>query len=261
MTLGPYWYTNFPDGLYAYDLITFKAGLGGHANTPAELSVTVKTENPDELISSLKELSAKYDDAFLIVEREGSYLQITTGGYRLWDYDFLFMKKVEQLIKKRDIEVMKDHKLADAKMLKLGRQRLTTELDIPQNRWFQLVSSTGKKYNAECSLLRVDCHVNPEVKSAFIDDLSTVSQKANLEVFYYHQKEVGDVINLMLFFTSGRQGTAFTPKKSVDIHSIEDQLESVMTIYGAETGHVGGAEYYPADDLVIERMVDEAFII
>ena len=104
MNLGVYWYFGFPEGLYNFEYLTFQKGNGGHADNPAELITNIIVQKPDDLIDKLKLLINQHKEGFLFIYRDNNRLQIVTGGYQLFDYDFLLAKEVELLLKNENAD-------------------------------------------------------------------------------------------------------------------------------------------------------------
>lgn len=85
MLLGVYWYRYFPEGLYRFDFFIFRAGLGGHADGPAELTATVQAPDPAALLAEVRAVAAHYPAVRLFGEVHGQFLRLTVGGYTLSD--------------------------------------------------------------------------------------------------------------------------------------------------------------------------------
>ena len=259
MILGTYWYFAFPEGLYNFEFFHFSEGRGGFADKPAQLQVDVYAEQPGKLISELDALVRNHQDAFLFIYRDGNKLRIGTGGFQLFDYDFLFILEVEKVLKKEPGHLLKNETLNDPELIHLQNGNLSAKMIYPEKGILQVVSSGMKKYNAENSMLRMDCHVKASNKAAFIAELKKVALEAELDVFYYYDQDYGDQTNLMLFFSNGRQGLNFARQKFTDTVSLENRVEELMKNYQVERGHGPGP--YPQNGPNIELMVDEEYVL
>ncbi|MFD2033589.1 hypothetical protein ACFSKL_02245 [Belliella marina] len=261
MILGTYWYFDFPTDLYKFDYFEFRKGHGGHSDAPAELITNIKTECPGKLISDLKLLISTYNEGFLFIYQDGYKLRIGTGGYQLFDYDFLLVCEVEKILKKGKIKLNSDQKLENPILLKLRNDNPTNKAIYPKKNFLQLVGSGLKKYNAENSKFRLDCNLKLKDKINFLGDLKAISEEENIHVLFYYDKDFDDETNLMIFFTNGRQGLNLAHKQFVNTINFEDRIEEAMTKNNVGLGHKGGFGLYPQDGPRIEMIIDEEFII
>lgn len=260
MILGVYWYFGFPTELYNFDYFEFRQGYGGHADNPAELITKVKAPNPDQLIERLKSLIKQYKDAYLFVYKDKHNLQIGTGGYQLNDYDFLFIKEVEKILKNKNIELHKNLKLENAQLIRLFIDNGKT-INYPKKNFLQVVGSPLRRYNAETLALRIDCNLSVKNKADFIADLSVLSKSVHINVFYYFDHDFSNKTNLMLFFTNGRQGLNFQDKQYVDITLFENKTEELLNKYQVRLGHENGHGLYPKNGPIIEHIIDKEYIL
>ncbi len=261
MILGTYWYFDFPTDLYTFDYFEFRKGYGGHADNPAELITHIETKNPEKIISELKLLVECYDEGFLFIYRDKEQLKIGTGGHQLFDYDFLFISEVELVLKKEKALLLKGHQLDNPEFMRIYNDNNANKIIYPKKNVLTLVGSELKKHNAENSKLRLDCHLKLTRKDLFISELKASSKQENMAVFYYYEQTFDDKVNLMLFFTNGRQGLHFTKKQYVDCIRFENQVEEIMLKYNASPGHVSGHGLYPQNGPKIEMIIEEAFIL
>jgi hypothetical protein len=260
MVLGVYWYFGFPDNLYTYDFFTFHKGLGGHADAPAELRANIRVKDADELVHELKVLVDQHAGTFIFVYKSGSDMQVGTGSYSMYDYEFEFALKVEQVFKKQEAKPIADVVLKNAELIRLSNDANPDNTRISK-KYFQLVGSSLKKYNAETSSIRFDCNISEDTKSNFLNALNSVTAAVNVHVSYYREKKYEDRYNLMLFFTNGRQGIGMNPKQIVDIAAFEKSMEALISTYDIQIGHIGGFENYPQGNPVVLKIVDEECIL
>ena len=125
--------------------------------------------------------------------------------------------------------------------------------------FIQLVGSDFKSFNAENFSLRIDCYVSFHLKKDFLNNLAAACQQENISVFYHYDFESEDFVNLMLFFTNGRQMRDHI--QSVDINSFGNRVQSIAGTYSAQFVHKNGLESYPVNGPHIHLMADEEFII
>ena len=260
MNLGVYWYFGFPEGLYNFEYFTFQKGNGGHTDNPAELITNVIIQNPDDLIDKIKSLIDQHKEGFLFIYRDNNRLQIVTGGYQLFDYDFLLAKEVELLLKNENAELTNNSKFETNQLVKFSGANKKDQ-NLPTKKYLQVVGSNLKKANAETMSLRLDCCLNFKDKKDFINKLSEIAKSVNINVFYYYDFDFSDKSNLMLFFTNGRQGLDLQPKQNVDLISFEEKLEKLFIEYQVKLGYERGDNIYPKNGPNIELIVDKEYIL
>lgn len=259
MILGTYWYFDFPTGLYEYDYFKFHKGLGGHLYNPAELIALVTTEHPEQLISDLEKMVETYSESVFIISQEGNKLELSIGGFHLYDYDFLFAKEVEKILKKLNVSSHEKLDFTNPERKRLSKETVNDENSIPQKKFIQFVGSELKKSNAENAALRIDCNIELNKKNDFIAALKKIAIEEQFDVFFYLFNDFDDKTNLMLFFTNGRQGLNLTAKKSNNIVRFEAKMEQIMEQFKANFGHVGGYDCYPKGEPIIELIVDKEY--
>lgn len=260
MVLGVYWYFDFPYELYSYDFFTYRKGLGGHADAPAELAVIVETDDADGIIEALRTLVNQHEDAFVFIYMSGKFLQIGTGGYNMHDYEFEIALKIEEILKNKQAKKGEHSSLKDAELIRLFNEK--SNMVWPSKRHFGMVGSSLMKYNAETSCIRFDCNVDANKTNDFLNDILTVTEAANIHVVFYKEKKCGDRYNLMLFFTNGRQGVGLKPKQKVDIVVFENKMEVIIDKHAVEIGFIGGFdENYPTGNSIVLKIVDAKFIL
>src|SRR5690606_17484134 len=125
----------------------------------------------------------------------------------------------------------------------------------------QSVSSGTGNYNAECTLLRMDCFLPATQTTAFIEALDKITSEEKINTFFYNVCALEDGYNLMLFFTNGRQGMDLQPKQRIDIYSFEEKVEKTLGLHEGTLKHRGGWDYYPKGNKRVVKIVDEKFIL
>lgn len=259
MILGVYWYFGFPVGLYHFDYFTYRKGLGGHADVPAELTVDVTANDADKLVERFSLLSKQYRDAFLFIYKEDNRLTIGTGSYTLFDYDFLIAKEAEKLLAEENVTKVSAHKFIHPELIKFRDKQ--EEKIYPSRQYVQIVGSSLRKSNAETLALRLDCHIRADDKEAFLNELNHVTATVGIDVLYYLESSLKDFINLMLFLTNGRQGLELSEKKKTNIGLLEKEISRLFQQYEIQKGHAGGWDNYPGGKPVVIKMTDKDFIL
>lgn len=259
MILGVYWFYKFPEGLYNYSFFEFVGGLGGHANDAAEIQARVFVKDSDQFLAEIKTLKQQYPKAYLSVKTDGSDLLINIGDYNLYDYHFQFAEEIEQILKEQNaISISND---AHFNAIQSYDFNNGSEMIFERNKhhFVSLIGSNFKKYNAENAALRIDCHLSLNHKKDFIDDVTQICIEEDISVFYYNTSEFEGKVNLMLFFTNGRQ----TKDKiqNVNVNSFGDKVLHLFEKYSAKIGHLAGYDHYPRNGPFIELMKDQEFII
>lgn len=259
MILGVYWYYKFPEGLYHFDFFRFLKGFGGHADNPAKLQASVSVRDTESFLLKITTLKSEYKKAYLTVKKTGNCLFIETGDYTLFDYHFQLVSEVEKLLKDENAVLIEDkisfdtgtnHSLdADYEGI-YGRKK---------HDFIQPVGSDFKKCNAENFSIRIDGHLPSGLKRKFLHDLTQIGLQENISVFYYFDAEADDFVNLMLFFTNGRQTKDHF--QVIDIISFGDKIQNISKKYTVRFGHKNGLGYYPVNGPHIQLMDDEEFII
>ena len=261
MLLGVYWYRYFPQGLYQFSFFTFRAGLGGHADGPAELTATVQALDPAALLAGVRAVAARYPEVRLFGEVHGRLLRLTVGGYRLSDYAFYVAGELEQVMRQQQATLATEPLPAGAHFLGLT----TPEEDNtqpPSNGLLRAVNLSAGKYQAATLFLCLDCHLPLAGKSAFIADLNELCQAAKLDVLYYLDYEIPPQVNLTLFFSNGRQGLGGQPLRYTNAHALAAPVAACLASHGGQPGHLGSyPDYHPQNGPHVVRMVDAAFVL
>lgn len=259
MILGVYWYYRFPEGLYDFKFFRFLKGSGGHADRPAQLQARVRVQNMENFLSGLKILKSQYKRVYATVKTNGDELFIETGDYTLFDYHFQCISEIEELLENKNA-VPADHTIPfDAEATYDFETDVQDLYGKKEHSFIQFVGSDFKKSNAENFSVRIDCHISLPFKRNFIDDLTDLCFQENISVFYYYDFEKDDFVNLMLFFTNGRQTKEHI--QIVDINSFGNRVQNIAGKYSAEFKHKNGLDSYPVNGPHLQLMTDEEFII
>ncbi|MCX8534378.1 hypothetical protein [Chryseobacterium luquanense] len=259
MILGVYWFYKFPEDLYDYSFFKFAGGLGGHANDAAEIQARVFVKDLEQFLAEIKTLKHQYPKAYLSIKTDGSDLLINIGDYNLYDYHFQFAEEIEQILKEQNAISINNDKPFNAIQSYDFNNGFEMVFERNKHLFISLVSSNFKKHNAENAAFRIDCHLPLNHKKAFIKALTQICIEEHISVFYYNDSEFEGKINLMLFFTNGRQ----TKDKiqNVNINLFGDKVQHLLEKYSAKIGHLGGYAHYPKNGPFMELMKDQEFII
>jgi hypothetical protein len=260
MLLGVYWYYGFPKGLYHFDFFTFRPGLGGHADGPAELTATVQTPDPAALLDQVRALTASHPDGYLFGYAHGTLVRLTLGDYALTDYTFHLASKLEQVLRQQRATLTAEQLPADTPLLRLAEPHDPT----PPYHYglLQAVSSAPRKCRAEVAALRLDCHLPVAHQADFLAALDALCEQFGLDVLYYLDHELLPRVNLMVFFANGRQGVGGRALRYTDTAALQKAVAACLAAQGGQAGHLGD---YPADyprrGPHVVRMVDADFVL
>lgn len=260
MLLGVYWYYGFPEGLYHFDFFTFRPGLGGHADGPAELTVTVRAPEPTALLAEVRAVADRYPEAYLFAEPHETRLRLRLGDYKLSDYSFHVATELEKVLRRQQVVATPERLPTGVPLLRLAVPHDPT----PPYRYGGLLEAVGspqRRHFAELQALRLDCHLPKTEKPAFLHALAGVSEQAGLEVLYYFDQPYRDLVNLMVFFANGRQGINGQALRYTDVVALEQAVQQQLTAYGGKPDHRGGAKAYPEQGPHILRMTDAEFVL
>lgn len=255
MILGVYWANKFPEGLYTYRYFRFSGAVGGHADKPADLTVMLQVAEPERLLQRLDDYIRNHPETYLYIMRHEQQLFVSFSTWNMYDFDFLFVQAVEQILDEHEAEVYNVSLPKGAVTIQLVSPVLHT-YSFPKIKLLQYVYGEGGK-NSESLQLRFDCHIAQAEKAKFIAALDALAAAADLAVFYYKEQVVGDAVNLMLFFTNGRQIKA---PVSVDVLTFDKMIQELQAVYNFQQGHIPGADNYPQGPEVIVRAVDREFV-
>ena len=258
MILGVYWYFKFPDHLYDFQFFKFYPGLGGHADTPAELSARIQVENTDDFVHQLESLKSGFKRTYLHLNIDENQIVINIGDYMLFDFHFQFALEIENLLIRENalsVGFSIPFTIQSTKIFAPERE----EFKNIEHRFIQMVGSDFKKSNAENYAARIDCNLPLPYKQRLIDDLVSICREENIHVFYYNDFDCKDHCNLTLFFTNGRQRKDSFQK--VDINSFGSKVRQLTQKCPLHFGHFGSFKEYPLLGPHIELMVDGEYII
>lgn len=258
MILGVYWYFKFPDHLYDFQFFKFYPGLGGHADTPAELTARVQVKNPDDFIHQLEELKSGFKRTYLHLNIDGNQIIINVGDYMLFDFHFQFASEIENLLT-RENAVLVDFSIPFTIQSTKSFPPEKEEFKNIEHRFIQMVGSDFRKSNAENYAARIDCNLPLQYKQDLINDLAQICKEENFHVFYYNDFDFKNHCNLMLFFTKGRQKKESFQK--VDINSFGSKVRQLSQKYPLHFGHFGSFKEYPLHGPHPVLMVDEEYIV
>jgi hypothetical protein len=255
MILGVYWANKFPEGLYTYRYFEFSGAIGGHADKPADLFVMLRVSDADGLLQELKSYIDTHPNTFLWIRRHEQLLLIIYSTWNMFDYDFRFVLHVEQLLDKYKAEIRNEPLHKDSITINL-QSPVVHPFSYPQMQLLQYAFADGGNKSSSIQL-RFDCNIAQAEKEKFIAALDALATAADLEVFYYLEQATGDAVNLMLFFTNGRQINA---PVSVDVLTFDKMIQDLQHVYNFKKGHIPGYDNYPKGPDVVVRMVDREFL-
>ena len=261
MLLGVYWYFGFPAGLYHFDYFTFRPGLGGHADEPAELVVTVHAPNPAALLDRVRAVAARYPETRLFGQAHGALLRLTLGDYHVPDYVFHVAGELEAVLRQEQALLTTEALPPDLPVLSFAHPQ-DPHAPYRYGGIFAVVGSFARKSPAETKALRLDCHLPLSQKARFLASLDSTCQQAGLDVLYYFDHELAKEVNLMLFFSNGRQGVGGCPLRYTDVVALADTVARQLVAYHGRAGHLGSSfTDYPKRGPHVVRIVDEDFVL
>ncbi|MCC3216405.1 hypothetical protein LIV57_14125 [Chryseobacterium sp. X308] len=258
MILGVYWYFKFPDHLYDFQFFKFSPGLGGHADTPAELTARVHVENTDGFVHKLEALKSDFKRTYLHLNIDDNQVIINIGGHMLFDFHFQFALEIEELLI-RENAVSVDYSVPFTIQSTRSFPPEKEKFKNIEHRFIQMVGSDFRKSNAENYAARIDCNLPLQYKQVLINDLDRICREENIHVFYYNDFDYKNHCNLMLFFTNGRQKKETIQK--VDINSFGRKVRQLSQKYPLHFGHFGSFKEYPLRGPHSVLMVDEEYIV
>jgi hypothetical protein len=259
MILGVYWAFKFPEKIYYFDFFKYRGTSGGHAHSPSELYMDCKLKNPDLLIGKLKKVIEDYPFGRLFIYQRGDCLKIKTGSYFLFDYDFLLIRKVEELLKSEQITNVNETDTKGAELIKIiGDKRFHENNSFSKKDFFQMVGSEITNYNSELYSIRFDCNILNSELHDFIIDLKNILKEENITLAFYKDKIADNRTNLMMFFTNGRQGLNLSPLIVTDACSLENKIENLKSKYSLQFGFIEG--HYPNSNRKEIMISDSEFL-
>lgn len=262
MLLGVYWYYNFPKGLYHFDFFTFRPGLGGHADGPAELTATVQAPDPAGLLTQVRAVAARYPDGYLYAQAHGPLLHLDLGGYALTDYTFHVAGELENVLRRQQATPTTEALPADTPLLRLAAPHDPTPPYRYGDGLLQAVSSQPGKYHAQVGLLRLDCHLPLGRQAAFLAALEGLRRQFDLDVLYYFDCPLPPQVNLMVFFGNGRQGVGGQPLRYTDTGALKTAVLAGLAAHAGQPRHLGDfPAAYPRRGPHVVRVVDAEFML
>ncbi|GAB3637355.1 hypothetical protein GCM10027422_29450 [Hymenobacter arcticus] len=261
MLLGVYWYYGFPEGLYSFDFFTFRPGLGGHADGPAELTATVQAPNPAALLAEVRAVAARYPAGYIFGKVQGPLLQLDLGDYALTDYTLHVAGELENVLRQQQATRTTKPIAAGLPPLRLAEPHDPTPLYSYGNGSLQAVSAGPGRYQAEVALLRLDCHLPLARQVDFLAALAALCAQVGLDVLYYFDHKMPSGVNLMVFFGNGRQGVGGQPLRYTDTAALKTAVLACLAAHGGRAGHAGAARHYPERGPHVVRMADADFIL
>ena len=261
MLLGVYWYFGFPTGLYHFDYFTFRPGLGGHADGPAELVAAVHAPHPAALLDQVRAVAARYPETWLFGRAHGSLLHLALGDYHLPDYIFHVAGELEAVLRQEQAVLTTEALPPDLPVFRFTHPQ-DPHAPYRYGGIFEVVGSFPRKSQAETKALRLDCHLPLTQKVSFLASLNSTCQQAGLEVLYYFDHELAKQVNLMLFFSNGRQGVGGCPLRYTDVVTLADTVARQLAAHHGRAGHLGSAlNHYPDRGPHVVRIVDKDFVL
>lgn len=259
MLLGIYWAFRFPERIYSFDFFKYRGTSGGHAHSPSELYMNCKVSNPDLLIEKLNRLIKDYPFGQLFIYKIGDCLKIETGSYFLFDYDFLLVKKIEELLKDEKVVDINSTDTKGGELIKIiGDKRYHESDSFPKKGFFQTVGSEITDFNSELSAIRFDCNILNSQQHDFLTDLKEILKEENFTLAFYKDRIAENRNNLMMFFTNGRQGLGLNHLIITNGCSLENKIENLKSKYSLEFGFIKG--YYPDSKRKEIMIVDAEFL-
>jgi hypothetical protein len=261
MLLGVYWYYGFPEDLYHFDFFSFRAGLGGHADGPAELTVTVRAPDPAGLLAAVQAVATRYPEGYIFGKAHGALLRLDLGDYALTDYTFQVAGELENVLRQYHATPTTEPLPADTPLLRLAAPHDPTPPYRYGDGQLQAVSSHPGRHQGQAALLRLDCHLPLAQQADFLAALNDVCEQFDLDVLYYFDRKIGLQLNLMVFFGNGRQGVGGQPLRYTDTAALKIAVLASLAAHGGQAKHLGAYANYPSRGPHIVRVVDADFVL
>ncbi|MFT0213046.1 hypothetical protein VQ643_10645 [Pseudomonas sp. F1_0610] len=241
MALGAYWFFSFPHKRYYFKWAKFTAGLGGHADRPAAITLTFFIANPASCLAYLKEIQQQFPYCTWAYRQQDNAVEISLSGYQLFDYHFLAITAVEHWLSTQNI--------SDTEcVLSTPFQYLTALSDVPYyaTKVFTPVAGFSQlEHQAELALLRLDCHLAESQARAFIAAFKNLAKEAGCNLSFFLESSYKHEKNLMLFL--GR-GYLLTQPLTIDIPAVENQMQKIMRTYSVSSHFAGDWQHYPKSE-------------
>jgi len=260
MTLGVYWYFDFPSSVYNYNFFEFKKGSGGHGNSPAELTTQVTIESADSFISDLEEIILKHEGSYVFIRKHEKTIEIGIPEYQFFDFEFELGLRIELLLK--NYQATKSN-LDESKEKEIIRFQNKIENNFKglSTNILQIVGSPLRYEGAETASIRFDCNIRKDELKSVCDTLCIISDKYGIDVLYYLENEVDDRLNLMFFLTNGRQGIELKQKEYINLSALETSITEMITEMRIEKGHIEGYDNYPKGEPITLKIIDREYVL
>ncbi|MBI1835858.1 MAG: hypothetical protein HYR91_01190 [Flavobacteriia bacterium] len=263
MTVGTYWYSEFPSKLYNFEYFKFIGGGFGYAEIEAKLVTTIEVNKPYKIISRLKELINSHNEVTLFVFEGDSQMKIGIESYTLFDYHFLFITEIEKMLREENIKIVNiendDYKYPKFFFL------YDETYQKKKNKWtpsiLKLERNNLKNNNGFNIKFRLDCNLSVNHKIAFINEIKTICREHGIEALYFFEKIINQSSNLMILITNGRQGLKLLPTNDINTDLLQSQISFIMKKYNVEIGYSEEITLYQNIEPIIELMGEQEFII
>jgi len=255
MLLGVYWYYGFPEDLYHLDFFSFRAGRGGHADGPAELTATVRAPDPAGLLAAVQTVAARYPTGYIFGKAHGALLRLDLSDYALTDYTFYVAGELENVLRQHHATPTTEP------LLRLAAPHDPTPPCRYGDGQLQAVNSHPGRHQAQAALLRLDCHLPLAQQAGFLAALNELCAQFELDVLYYFDRKIGLRLNLMVFFGNGRQGVGGRPLRYTDTATLKMAVLAALAAHGGQAKHLGGYADYPGRGPHVVRVVDADFVL
>lgn len=258
MILGVYWSYAFPEKVYKYKFFKFFEGRGGFDDRPARLEAIISTLNADEIISLISELHTKYNECPICIYRKKNKLKIWTTKYEMFDYDFLLFKEIDKILEKKifiynTTDFFND--LERENIIVLSKHAVMP--DTYQTGNIKILHNSRDKHNSVLKSINIFCYLKSVVKQEFVNELKQIALSENLTFMYHFEYIKGDLTNLNVLFSNGRQGLELKPKNETNLESFKSKLNIIFEKYNVTFEHIQGFKMDKHDGVTIELMEEQ----
>ncbi len=98
--------------------------------------------------------------------------------------------------------------------------------------FFSLADKTSKK--------NIQCYLKSVVKQDFVNELKQITLSENFTFMYHFEYIKGDLTNLHVVISNGRQGLELKSKNETDLASFKSKTTSIFEKYNISFEHVEG---------------------
>ena len=258
MILGVYWSYAFPEKVYKYKYFKFSEARGGFDDRPARLEAIISTLNAEEIISLIRELHLKYEECPIYIYRERNKLKIWTTNYEMYDYDFLLFKEIDKILEKKSFVHSTKNFFND-----LDRENIivlrkeTVMLDTYQTGNIKIFHSSRDKHESVLKSINIQCYLKSVVKQDFVNELKQITLSENFTFMYHFEYIKGDLTNLHVVISNGRQGLELKSKNETDIASFKSKTTSIFEKYNISFEHVEGFNMDKHSGVTIEIIEEQ----